>query len=218
MKRWTAEETGKLREVFATRTNSELLDMFPGRSYVSIYKRAHKIGLKRDESIEPLNRKAVARKGHESNLWNGGSYKTKHGYIYIRKPEHPRANRNGYVPEHVYKWEEANHKILPDDWIVHHINGRKDDNSPENLVAMPRSAHTTMHCTGRTHTESTKSKISDRARKRFENPRNHPRYKEIDTRAMKAKVDSGQTLKSVCAELGINKTTYYKKVKEINHA
>ena len=39
--------------------------------------------------------------------------------------------------EHRYVWEQANGPI-PKGWIIHHINGIKDDNRLENLVALPR--------------------------------------------------------------------------------
>lgn len=63
------------------------------------------------------------------------------GYILIRHREHHRANSSGYVWEHIVAWEEANRRPLPDGWIIHHINGRKKDNHPQNLMAMPRKSH-----------------------------------------------------------------------------
>ena len=218
MMEWTDEESEKLCELYAFHTNAELLDVFPGRSYLSIYKKARNLGLKRDKKIETMNRKNAAKSGCESNWWNGGTSKTSKGYILIHKPEHHRANARGYVLEHILIWEEANKNTLPDGWIVHHINGKKTDNSPENLLAMPREMHTVLHCTGRMHDVSTKSKISGRAKIRLSNPRNHPMYKEIDIRTMQAKVASGRTVENVCKEYGINKTTYYRKIKEENNA
>ena len=35
---------------------------------------------------------------------------------------------------------------------------------------------------------------------------------------MQAKVASGRTVENVCKEYGINKTTYYRKIKEENNA
>lgn len=57
------------------------------------------------------------------------------------KPEHPRAYSNGYVTEHILIWEKANNQQLPDNWIVHHLNGIKTDNRPENLLDMPSKKH-----------------------------------------------------------------------------
>ncbi|MCH8990540.1 MAG: HNH endonuclease [Acidobacteria bacterium] len=48
-----------------------------------------------------------------------------------------------YRPEHRIVWEQTHGQTLPSDWVVHHLNGVKDDNRPENLAAMPRHEHHT---------------------------------------------------------------------------
>ena len=63
------------------------------------------------------------------------------GYVRIYKPEHPRANRRGRVLEHIVVWEETHHQPLPQGWIVHHLNGIRSDNRPENLAAAPSRNH-----------------------------------------------------------------------------
>lgn len=73
--------------------------------------------------------------------WRGGRTKDKRGYIKVCKPGYYRAHKNGYVYEHIIVWEKANKKKLPKNWGVHHINGIKDDNRPENLKALPNRSH-----------------------------------------------------------------------------
>jgi len=84
------------------------------------------------------------KRGENSANWHGGIHITTHGYLKIYYPDHPRAVSN-YVFEHVLVWEETNKKPLPDGWIVHHMNGIKNDNRPENLTAMVRKDHSKLH-------------------------------------------------------------------------
>lgn len=79
-------------------------------------------------------------KGMQGTRWNGGVTYGK-GYRFVRQADHPRANSNGYVAEHILIWEQNNGGPLPDGWCVHHFNGIKDDNRPENLIGMPRKNH-----------------------------------------------------------------------------
>jgi hypothetical protein len=78
--------------------------------------------------------------GADNPCWKDG--RTRHGdYWKVMVKGHPRANKQGYVYEHIVVWERAHNKLLPKGWVVHHLNGIKDDNRPENLVAMPKNAH-----------------------------------------------------------------------------
>lgn len=78
--------------------------------------------------------------GNQHQSWRGGFTKTKEGYVYRRVKQlgykgHP------YRAEHILVWEETHNKSLPKGWVVHHLNGIKDDNRPENLLALPRGEH-----------------------------------------------------------------------------
>jgi hypothetical protein len=72
--------------------------------------------------------------------WRGGRIHT-NGYIKILKPDHPTSTATGHILEHRYIWETTHNKLLPPNFVVHHLNGVRDDNRPENLVALPRNSH-----------------------------------------------------------------------------
>jgi len=67
--------------------------------------------------------------------------KVKGGYIKAKNFAHPRADARGYVFEHILVWEKEHNKLLPEKWVIHHLNGIKDDNRPVNLVALPEQKH-----------------------------------------------------------------------------
>lgn len=81
--------------------------------------------------------KAGHRKGKNSNAWKGGIYK-RNGYIFIYKPNHPHNNKK-YVAEHRLRMELKIGRYLFPYEIVHHINGKKDDNRIENLQLLPEA-------------------------------------------------------------------------------
>jgi len=65
--------------------------------------------------------------------WNGGRRETVNGYIMVNVPGHPKAYRNE-VYEHIVVAEKKLGRYLEKGENVHHINGIKYDNRPENLV------------------------------------------------------------------------------------
>jgi MinD superfamily P-loop ATPase len=74
--------------------------------------------------------------------WNNGRCSA-NGYIMILCPEHPFANRRGYIYEHRLVMEQYFGRYLLQEEIVHHINGIKTDNRIENLKLFLTTAHHT---------------------------------------------------------------------------
>ena len=75
----------------------------------------------------------------ENGNWKGGRTRHKAGYILARAPGHPRASgRSNYVFEHILVAEEPLGRYLCDGEPVHHRNGVRDDNRPENLELWTR--------------------------------------------------------------------------------
>jgi len=65
----------------------------------------------------------------------GGEYrkKTKYGYVLLYEPEHPNSNSGNRIFEHRIMMEKKIGRYLKKNEIVHHLNGKKDDNRLENL-------------------------------------------------------------------------------------
>lgn len=68
------------------------------------------------------------------------------GYVSVYLPEHPHARKNGYVAEHIAVALEADgREQLPEGHCVHHVNLKKDDNTPDNLVICDHQTHQFYH-------------------------------------------------------------------------
>jgi len=144
MKRWSASEIETLKENYNKVSNNILCSLFPDKTFKAIYKKAYKMGLRKTEETEALNR-SIVRKGEKGASWKGGKKKTARGYIEVLHPEHPRADSMGYVLEHIYVFEKETGITIPENCCIHHLNGNKSDNRIENLCMMLHSAHTTYH-------------------------------------------------------------------------
>ncbi len=76
--------------------------------------------------------------GPSNGHWRGGRTRHKRGYMMVLSPGHPRADKARYVFEHVLVMEEMLGRYLLAGENVHHRNGVKDDNRPENLELWTR--------------------------------------------------------------------------------
>jgi len=75
--------------------------------------------------------------------WKGGHYLHSSGYWMVRDTS-KRGRMSGYkkyIPEHIKVWKEAHGREVPQGWQVHHINGDKEDNRKENLIALRSKDH-----------------------------------------------------------------------------
>ena len=79
--------------------------------------------------------------GKENSHWKGGIHYDKNGYRMIYKPRHHRAHSNGYVYEHILVLEKVLNKKILRKYDIHHLNGIRDDNRPENLALVNPSEH-----------------------------------------------------------------------------
>jgi len=95
--------------------------------------RLQKAGIARRSRSEGNRLAWQARVQLRSPNWRGGRSRTAGGYVLVYKPEHPDAVGNGYVMEHRLVMEAMLGRLLAPHEIVHHINGKRDDNRPENL-------------------------------------------------------------------------------------
>ncbi len=98
-------------------------------------------------------------RGKRNPNWNNGRIETSHGHIFIYKPEHPNANKAGYVGEHRFVMSEHIGRPIASNENVHHINGIPNDNRLKNLILMTRSEHTSYHHKGLMKPNSLKNLI-----------------------------------------------------------
>jgi len=83
--------------------------------------------------------------GSKSHFWKGGKTKNHAGYILVKCRGHHRANKTGYVREHILVAEKMIGRKLEIGEVVHHLNGKKDDNREKNLMVLLDKNHRSLH-------------------------------------------------------------------------
>lgn len=164
MKRWTQEEIEILKTNYNKVSNDALMELLPQKTFLGIYKKAYSLGMRKTKEIEFLNR-SIVRKGSKASNWKGGKAKTTMGYQAVLMPEHHRADKNGYVLEHILVFEQETGIEVPSNCCIHHLNGIKDDNRIENLCMMTHASHTVFHHKNSKRSEETRKRISEGRKK-----------------------------------------------------
>ena len=148
---------------------AKTLDMSVGKVHklISFYdiparKQGREIGYK--HTPESIERMSLAQKGKVVSAetrkkiskarslafkyqteFGGHRKKRTDGYVSVYTPNHPKANKDGYVMEHILVMEKHISRHLTENEVVHHNNRIRDDNRIENLVLMTKSTHASMH-------------------------------------------------------------------------
>jgi hypothetical protein len=84
------------------------------------------------KKVSETRKRLGIAKGEKNPNWKGGTYLLD-GYRYIHHPEHLNATEDGYIAKHRLVMEEKLGRYLNKEELVHHIDGNKLNNSPENL-------------------------------------------------------------------------------------
>jgi len=106
-----------------------------GCTVQTLYKRLRALGIKTRKGGDAT----IGTQAKENNPnWKGGRPLDASGYVVI--------NYGGsQIREHRVVAEKMLNRKLNKDEVVHHINGIKNDNRPENLMVMTQSEHLKHH-------------------------------------------------------------------------
>jgi predicted transcriptional regulator len=125
-----------------------------------------------------VTQRSGPRSGEDHPDWKGGRVKVG-GYWYIYRPEHPLCTKQRRVAEHRLVMEQMLGRYLAQSEVVHHKDGNKENNHPDNLEVFGCNGdHLRHELTGRVPdwTDQGKAKLREAAEQR----RIHPLSKSDD--------------------------------------
>lgn len=109
-------------------------------------KNPEKISSMRKKMSENNARPSLGKGMDKNPAWKGGRRVDKRdGYVILHRPDHPDCRKDGSILEHRLIMESVVGRRLNKDEDVNHVNGKKDDNRPENLKLVRHSAHYEPH-------------------------------------------------------------------------
>jgi len=115
------------------------------REGVAISEMARRIGATRRTvarflRIHEMERTPFVQVGSTHPRWKGGRMFDKSGYVLIYRPSHHEANRHGQVREHRVVMEQKLGRLLQRGEVVHHLDGNRANNHPDNLEVYENNA------------------------------------------------------------------------------
>lgn len=122
-----------VKKLFESGATSKEISIELGCSTYPVNKVLKRLGLRR-----PAKRRPGVGVGSSNPAWRGGRRIRRDGYILLWTPKGER------LEHQIIAEEKIGRKLLPDE-VVHHINGNRQDNSPENLEVMTQSQHMKRH-------------------------------------------------------------------------
>lgn len=137
-------EEARVSELYLSGKSTRDISAVLGVGKTRVQYITRKLGISRSKSTSvslsiETGRRKIGGVNHPN--WNGGRTK-RNGYMFVYAPEHPRSTSvRHHIQEHILVWENTHKQYLPEGFVIHHKNGIKTDNRPENLVALRRGKH-----------------------------------------------------------------------------
>jgi hypothetical protein len=101
-------------------------------------------GLMRFYGITTRPQVKRSQRGALNAYWKGGRVRMGE-YRFLTAPDHPNARNGRYIAEHVFVATAAAGRPLRKGEIVHHLDGDKEHNSPQNLLITGHVEHGALH-------------------------------------------------------------------------